>query len=115
MGLRTGPIQEGSQPGPRLDRKARVGKDPKAHSRYMRNQACTGFFFSLLNFRIAIDERGRTALGTERTPQGCLGVKTTQPSSSLHGAKHEDGLLKLRTSSRPPITRLTPNRLYYPL
>ena len=39
-GLRTGPIQEGSQPGPRLDRKARAGKDPKAHSRYMRNQAC---------------------------------------------------------------------------
>ena len=35
-----GPIQEGSQPGPRLDRKARVGKDPKAHPRYMRNQAC---------------------------------------------------------------------------
>ena len=39
--LRTGPIQEGSQPGPRLDRKARVGKDPKAHSRYRPNQACT--------------------------------------------------------------------------
>ena len=40
MGLRTGPIQEGSQPGPRLDRKARAGKDPKAHSRAKANQAC---------------------------------------------------------------------------
>ena len=40
MGLRTGPIQEGSQPGPRLDRKARAGKDPKAHGRFMANQAC---------------------------------------------------------------------------
>eukprot|EP00964_Phaeocystis_antarctica_P014236 scaffold7840_cov35-Phaeocystis_antarctica.AAC.1 len=33
MGLRTGPIQEGFQPGPGLNRKARAGKDPKAHSR----------------------------------------------------------------------------------
>eukprot|EP00964_Phaeocystis_antarctica_P141196 scaffold106172_cov54-Phaeocystis_antarctica.AAC.1 len=41
MGLRPGPIQEGSQPGPRLDRKARARKDPKAHSRHMSNQACT--------------------------------------------------------------------------
>ena len=41
MGLRTGPIQEGSQPGPRLDRKARARKDPKAHSRAKANQACT--------------------------------------------------------------------------
>ena len=41
MGLRTGPIQEGSQPGPRLDRKARARKDPKVRSRYMSNQACT--------------------------------------------------------------------------
>eukprot|EP00964_Phaeocystis_antarctica_P163822 scaffold140711_cov127-Phaeocystis_antarctica.AAC.1 len=41
-GLRPGPIQVGSQSGPRLDRKARARKDPKAHSRHMRNQACTG-------------------------------------------------------------------------
>ena len=41
MGLRTGPIQEGSQPGPRLDRKARAGKDPKAHGGFKANQACT--------------------------------------------------------------------------
>ena len=40
MGLRTGPIQEGSQPGPRLDRKARAGKDPKAHGGFKANQAC---------------------------------------------------------------------------
>ena len=45
-GLRTGPIQEGSQPGPRLDRKARAGKDPKAHGRFMANQACS--FMSLM-------------------------------------------------------------------
>ena len=41
MGLRTGPIQEGSQPGPRLDRKARAGKDPKAHGGFKAKQACT--------------------------------------------------------------------------
>ena len=40
MGLRTGPIQEGSQPGPRLDRKARARKDPKAQWGFKRNQAC---------------------------------------------------------------------------
>ena len=41
MGLRTGPIQEGSQPGPRLDRKARARKDPKAQGGFTANQACT--------------------------------------------------------------------------
>ena len=41
MGLRTGPIQVGSQPGPRLDRKARARKDPKAQWGFKRNQACT--------------------------------------------------------------------------
>eukprot|EP00964_Phaeocystis_antarctica_P052503 scaffold30758_cov50-Phaeocystis_antarctica.AAC.1 len=41
MGLRTGSIQEGSQPGPRLDRKARARKDPKAHGGFKRNQACS--------------------------------------------------------------------------
>eukprot|EP00964_Phaeocystis_antarctica_P102579 scaffold67914_cov48-Phaeocystis_antarctica.AAC.1 len=40
-GLRTGPIREGSQPGPRLDRKARAGKDPKAHVGFKANQACS--------------------------------------------------------------------------
>eukprot|EP00964_Phaeocystis_antarctica_P121945 scaffold85619_cov26-Phaeocystis_antarctica.AAC.2 len=39
MGLRTGPIQEGSQPGPRLDRKARARKDPKARGTKP-NQGC---------------------------------------------------------------------------
>eukprot|EP00964_Phaeocystis_antarctica_P034273 scaffold19475_cov24-Phaeocystis_antarctica.AAC.1 len=37
-GLRTGPIQEGSQSGPRLDRKARARKGPKA---MRKKQACT--------------------------------------------------------------------------
>ena len=37
MGLRTGPIQEGSQPGPRLDRKARARKDPKAPGGFKAN------------------------------------------------------------------------------
>ena len=39
MGLRTGPIQEGSQPGPTLDRKARARKDPKAQGGFTANQA----------------------------------------------------------------------------
>eukprot|EP00964_Phaeocystis_antarctica_P046963 scaffold27152_cov65-Phaeocystis_antarctica.AAC.3 len=43
MGLRTGPIQEGSQPGPRLGRKARAGKAPTAQGGFKRNQACTSF------------------------------------------------------------------------
>ena len=33
-------IQEGSQPGPRLDRKARARKDPTAQWGFKANQAC---------------------------------------------------------------------------
>ena len=44
-GLRTGHIQEGSQPGPRLDRKARTGKDRTAQWGFKRNQACSFLVF----------------------------------------------------------------------
>eukprot|EP00964_Phaeocystis_antarctica_P022646 scaffold12595_cov65-Phaeocystis_antarctica.AAC.1 len=49
MGLRTGPIQEGSQPGPRLDRKARAGKYPTAQWGFKTNQAC------IRNFGVCTD------------------------------------------------------------
>ena len=61
MGLRTGPIQEGSQPGPRLDRKARAGKDPKAHSRAKANQACISLYEYLSILRTAVFARNGDA------------------------------------------------------
>ena len=70
MGLRTGPIQEGSQSGPRLDRKARAGKYPKAHGRFMANQACKPFS----------SVSGRAKLGSPRQgavrPRGAYSRKT---------------------------------------
>ena len=39
----TGPIQEGSQLGSRLDRKARVGKYPKAHIQVHGQPSLGGF------------------------------------------------------------------------
>ena len=68
MGLRTGPIQEGSQPGPRLNRKARAGKDPKAHSRGMRNQACSNVFISAQRYRL----RALSTLGMINQPTSRL-------------------------------------------
>ena len=88
-GLRPGPIQAGSQSGPRLDRKARARKDPKAHGRFMANQACTTSI-SLQEYTSHSSIREKWRRDTSARPhiaartRAELGSRLTQPRRSPH-------------------------------
>eukprot|EP00964_Phaeocystis_antarctica_P049116 scaffold28446_cov30-Phaeocystis_antarctica.AAC.1 len=71
MGLRTGSIQEDSQPGPRLDRKARAGKDPTAQWGFKTNQA-SHVLNEGLTSRALLSMRGRHSHHDHGLRQGVI-------------------------------------------
>ena len=75
-----------SQPGPRLDRKARARKDPKAHGAFKANQACnhTSTFRVLKITSQPVTTRRRTAFCPHEVEEVCKLDREKKSSLRLH-------------------------------